>query len=126
MADCSAYGLAKNPLAEKIFLESVLTARAFENTCAVVFVNTGGPKGESKTGSFAGLSRVTLPFVGALGEETMNTSEEGMSIVDIDKEILEEAEKHYKVREDLGREDWHYTYRHDAFSSTQGNVADTT
>lgn len=35
-ADCSAYGLAKNPMSEKLFLESTITARAFENTCAIV------------------------------------------------------------------------------------------
>jgi hypothetical protein len=53
-----------------------------------------------------------MPFVGALGKETRESGEEGMSIVDVDMEILEEAEKNYKVREDLAREDWHYTYRH--------------
>ena len=36
-ADCSNYGLSKNPMSEKLFLETIITARAFENTCAVVF-----------------------------------------------------------------------------------------
>ena len=35
-----------------------------------------------------------------------------MSIVDLDMEILQEAEDNYKVREDLARDDWHYDYRH--------------
>ena len=113
--DCSAYGLAINPLAERVLLESVLTARAFENTCAVVFVNTGGPKGVTKPGTFAGLSRITLPFVGAVGNEELNTGEEGMAVLTIETDYLEEAEKHYKVREDLAREDWHYVYRHSSF-----------
>ena len=56
-----------------------------------------------------------MPFIGALGDETKDSEEEGMSIVDIDMEILDEAEKNYKVREDMGRADWHYTYRHDSF-----------
>lgn len=104
-----------NPLAEKLFLESTLTSRAYENTCAVIFVNAGGPPGTTGRGTYAGLSRVTMPFIGALGDETKDSEEEGMSIVEIDMEILDEAEKNYKVREDLGREDWHYTYRHDNF-----------
>ena len=116
LADCTPYGLEKNPLSEKLFLESAVTSRAFENTCTVIFVNTGGPKGATKPGTFAGLSRVAMPFVGARGSETMNTGEEGMSIVEVDMELLEEAEKNYKVREDLAREDWHYVYRHDSFS----------
>lgn len=31
--DCSKEGLALNPSAEAVFLDGVLTARAFENTC---------------------------------------------------------------------------------------------
>ena len=110
-ADCSAYGLSQNPLAEKLLLESTLTARTFENTCAVVFVNAGAALGDTES-DYAGLSRVTLPFVGPLGDETKDTHEEGMSIVDVDMELIEEAEKHYKVREDIRRDEWHYTYRH--------------
>ena len=48
-----------------------------------------------------------------LGEETKDSAEEGMSVVDIDMEILEEAERNYKVREDMAREGWYYSYRHD-------------
>ena len=82
----------------------------------MVFANAGGPRGSSKSATkpnpYAGLSRVTMPFVGALGDETKDSGEEGMSIVDMDMQILEEAEKQYKVREDLARDDWHYVYRH--------------
>ena len=110
--DCSPYGLRVNPLSEKVFLESALTARAFENTCAVVFVNAGAEKGKENRGNYAGLSRVTVPFTGALGKETMDCGEEGMSLVNLDMEYVEEAEKNYKVREDMEKEGWHYTYRH--------------
>lgn len=58
------------------------------------------------------MSRVTVPFLGALGEETRGFKGEGMSVVEVDMRVLEEAERQYKVREDLGREDWHYVYRH--------------
>ena len=47
---------------------------------------------------YAGLSRVSLPFVGALGDETKDTNEEGMSVVDVDMEMMDEAEQNYKVR----------------------------
>ena len=109
--DCSPYGLSLNPRAEALFLETTLTARAFENTCAIVFVNAGGAKG-SKDSPYAGLSRVAVPFIGALGDETKDTHEEGMSIVELDMKLVEEAEKQYKVREDMAGEDWHYEYRH--------------
>lgn len=71
--------------------------------------------GKTKPGSYAGMSRVTMPFVGALGDETKDSVEEGMSIVEVDMQVLEEAEAQYKVREDMGREDWYYSYRHDSY-----------
>lgn len=111
LADCSPYGLGKNPLSEKLFLEATLTSRTYENTCALVFVNAAAPPGDAQS-HYAGLSRVSLPFVGALGDETKDTAEEGMSVVDVDMEMVEEAEKNYKVREDIAGEKWHYTYRH--------------
>ena len=55
---------------------------------------------------------MVLPFVGALGDETKDTNKEGMSVVDVDMELVEEAEKNYKVRADIEGEGWHYTYRH--------------
>lgn len=113
LADCSPYGLGKNPQSERLFLDTMLTARAYENTCAVVFVNAGAPPGpEGEKSSYAGMSRVAMPFVGALGDETKDTAVEGMSIVEVDMEMIEEAEKNYKVREDIAGEEWHYTYRH--------------
>ena len=134
LTDCSPYGLSVNPRAEALFLESTMTARAFENTCCVIFVNAGGPaiptkketemsmpvEGESgpppdmkpSTGHYAGLSRVALPFVGALGDETKDSAGEAMSIVDVDMRHVEEAEANYKVRADMDTETWHYSYRH--------------
>ena len=53
-----------------------------------------------------------MPFVGALGDLTKDSAEEGMSIVDVDMETIGQAEAQYKVREDMARDDWHYTYRH--------------
>lgn len=77
----------------------------------MVFVNAGGAPGSSNN-NYAGLSRVVAPFIGSLGEETKDSSEEGMSIVNLDMKLVEEAEANYKVREDISKEDWHYVYRH--------------
>ena len=77
----------------------------------MVFANAGGPRESSKPNAYAGLSRVAMPFIEPLGEETRESGVEGMSVVDVDMEVLEEAERNYKVRGDLAREDWHYVYR---------------
>jgi hypothetical protein len=39
-------------------------------------------------------------------------TEEGFIVADLDMEVVEAAERNYKVRQDLKKEDWHYTYRH--------------
>lgn len=78
-------------------------------------MNAGGSPG-SKNSNYAGLSRVTVPFLGVLGDETMDSAEEGMSIVELDMRLVEEAEKNYKVREDMAKGDWHYFYRHTGYA----------
>jgi predicted amidohydrolase len=80
----------------------MVTARCFENTCAVVFANAGGP-----SDVYVGLSQITLPFAGPVG---ILGNEEGMLIGEIDMEILKEAEKNYQVRADMSRENWHYRH----------------
>lgn len=116
LSDCNEAGLRANPLSEALFLESTLVSRCFENTCMVVFANAGGPVGKSTTGAYAGLSQVAVPFKGALGKLG---AEEGMIVVEVDMQILEDAEANYKVREDMGREGWHYEY-----SLTRGDAVD--
>jgi len=97
MRDVSEEGYSLNPEGEAVFLNSTVVSRAFENTCAVVFVNAGGPPRKGENTSFAGLSQVGLPHLGALG--CMGRAE-GMSIVDVDMDVLRIAEENYKVRED--------------------------
>lgn len=53
-----------------------------------------------------------MPFVGALGK--LGGAAEGMCVVDIDMQIMEDAEANYQVRSDLASEGWHYDYRHTA------------
>lgn len=112
--DCNEAGLRQNPAAEALFLDSMLTARAFENTCAVVFANAGGPPGKG----YAGLSQVTVPFVGALSK--LGGGAEGMCVVDIDMGVLEDAEANYQIRADLAKDDWHYDYRHGKAKTERG------
>jgi len=106
LSDCSKAGLAINPTAEVLFLDSMLTARCFENTCAVIFANAGGPPGKG----YAGLSQVCVPYAGPLIR--LGSAAEGMAVTDLDMQILEDAEENYQVRADLARTDWHYEYRH--------------
>ncbi|PYH92777.1 hydrolase, carbon-nitrogen family protein [Aspergillus ellipticus CBS 707.79] len=105
--DASPAALAHNPNSEALFLESTLTARCFENTCAVIFANVA--RGDEESDRFLGLSRVCLPVVGTVG--TMG-AEEGVLVVDMDMGVVRIAEENYKVREDLVRDGWYYTYRH--------------
>ncbi|KAL2220401.1 putative hydrolase, carbon-nitrogen family [Thermoascus aurantiacus ATCC 26904] len=107
--DASPAALSLNPDSEALFLESTLTSRCFENTCAVFFANVAGPAEK-----YLGMSRVCLPHVGPVGKDkkTMEAEEEGVLTVDVDLEVLRVAEENYKVREDIGREGWHYVYRH--------------
>ncbi|GAB7323599.1 hypothetical protein MBLNU13_g07090t1 [Cladosporium sp. NU13] len=104
--DCSEKGLAINPRAEALFLESILPARCFENTCAVVFANAGGPASKG----YAGLSQICVPYAGPIAK--IENSSVGTAIADVDMQIVEDAEENYQVRSDLARLDWHYDYRH--------------
>lgn len=73
---------------------------------AVIFANAGGPPGRG----YAGLSQVTVPFIGPLSR--LGSCAEGMTIVDLDLEILKVAEENYNIRSDIAKDNWHYSYRH--------------
>lgn len=97
MRDVSDEGYALNPDGEALFLNGTVVTRAFENTCAIVFVNAGGPPEKGEDTNFAGLSQVGVPHLGALGRLGRA---EGMSSADLDMDVLRVAEENYKVRED--------------------------
>ncbi|KAK5020070.1 hypothetical protein LTR60_000863, partial [Cryomyces antarcticus] len=108
--------LKRNPGFEPKFLDSMITTRCFENTCAVVFANCGSTEAgqrlhENESNPYVGVSQVAAPFVGAI--ERLG-SEEGMVVAQLDMEILDDAEENYRVREDLAGLQWHYVYRHSA------------
>ncbi|KAG5977413.1 hypothetical protein E4U55_006834 [Claviceps digitariae] len=110
-------GMRLNPGCERMLLDHVCVARAFENTMGVVYVNAGGPGGEEENGgTFCGASQVAMPIVGRLrageaggggGGESMGPGEQ-MRIFEMDLGVLDVAEGVYKVREDMAREGWHY------------------
>ncbi|KAI1175638.1 carbon-nitrogen hydrolase [Nemania sp. FL0916] len=104
MRDVPDEGYALNPEGEAVFLNSTVVARAFENTCAIVFVNAGGPPEEGENSVYAGLSQVAVPHLGALGRLG---GAEGMSIVDLDMHVLDVAEDSYKIRADLQKNSWY-------------------
>ncbi|PSS03413.1 carbon-nitrogen hydrolase [Coniella lustricola] len=108
ITDLDEVGLALNPDSEKVFLDSCVVSRAFENTCAVVFCNKGG------------CSQVAMPILGKVkpkvgeghGESRaeVGLDEDGVSYVEVDLEVLRIAEENYKVREDIQGRGWHYGY----------------
>ncbi|GAM88005.1 hypothetical protein ANO11243_060340 [Dothideomycetidae sp. 11243] len=106
LSDCSPEGLAFNPTAEQLFLDSILTSRCFENTCAIIFANAGGPPGKG----YAGISQVCVPYIGPLVK--LGGCAEGMAIAQLDMGVVEAAEDNYQVRADLAKDGWHYDYRH--------------
>ena len=107
MKDSNADALALNPDSEAVFLNSTIVSRAFENTCAVVYVNAGGPPEEGEQTSYAGISQLAVPHVGPVGR--MGRAE-GMALVDLDMNAVKIGEANYKVRQDMQREGWHYAY----------------
>ncbi|PGG99592.1 hypothetical protein GX51_06241 [Blastomyces parvus] len=88
---------------ESTFLRATLVSRAFENTCAVVFCNAGGPAEEG----YIGLSQVAMPLLGVV-PGSFAGPEAGMRIVEVDMNAVDIAETAYGVRADLANPDWHY------------------
>ncbi|EEA24115.1 hypothetical protein TMatcc_007188 [Talaromyces marneffei ATCC 18224] len=107
--DVSEEVLKINPNSEQLFIESALTSRCFENTCAIVFANAAGP-----ADFYLGLSRVVVPFIGPVDGKSMDAEEEGALVVELDLSLPKLAEENYKIRQDITSKGWHYSYRHDA------------
>lgn len=94
-SDATPVGLARNKDAEAVFLDHVTVARAYENECALIFVNGAG----SKEDGHLGRSSVSLPFYGCIARA--KGSEEELMVVDIDMGVLEDAKRVYKIGSDL-------------------------
>lgn len=107
--DANEEALRLNPNTEQLFVDSTLTSRCYENTCAIVFANAAGP-----ADFFLGMSRVVVPFIGPVDGKSMAAEEEGAMVVDLDMSVLALAEENYKIRQDMASEGWYYSYRHTA------------
>lgn len=95
-------GLKRNPEFEKQALQSLLNARAFENSIAVVFANAGDTENDKNLGQ----SQVVTPFSGSIG--TPLGGEETGKVFDLDMDEIKDAEEYYKIREDMTAKDWRY------------------
>lgn len=106
MDDAGEAGQLSGGQSERLFLESVPVARAFESCVAVAFCNAGG------------LSQVAMPLLGPLGrtapvwrnsvEAGLDEEEDVVSVVDVDLGVLKAAEETYLMRKDMDEEGWHY------------------
>lgn len=95
-----------NPDSEAVFLRAALTTRAFETGACVVFVNASGPESEG----YIAQSQVTLPLRG-VQDGVILGPESDATVVDVGegwKRVVRDAEKVYRIRQDMKREDWHY------------------
>lgn len=96
LSDVNEEALKLNPQSEKVFLESVTVARAFENEAAIVFCNS------------AGMSSIVMPHQGCL--EKAQFGEEKMLVSEIDLGILGLAEENYSIKTDMKDVDWVYAH----------------
>ncbi|HZU68719.1 MAG TPA: carbon-nitrogen hydrolase family protein [Ktedonobacteraceae bacterium] len=93
-------GMKYDENSEIKLVNALCVTRAFENEIVLVYTNAAGRLNyEGNTGTLIGQSQVTVPFKGSLG--TMEHNEEEMRYFVVDTSILDDAEKAYKIREDL-------------------------
>jgi len=93
-------GLQYDANSEIKLVDALCVSRAFENEIALIYTSAAGtmtfPNYREK---LLGHSQVTVPFKGAIKKLEHNREE--MFIQEIDTEILKDAEKVYKTRENL-------------------------
>lgn len=86
--------------AENRHVDALCTARAFEDDIILVYC---GAVGRIQNGRYTelalGRSQITAPLIGPL--KKLEHNKEEMFIQEIDTEILERAERAYKIRKDL-------------------------
>jgi len=84
------------------FVNSLCTARAFENNIVLIYSNVAGKFKYGKLDkNLIGRSQICVPFKGPI--RRLDHNREEMFIQEIDLDILKDAEKVYKIREDLKR-----------------------
>ncbi len=95
-------GLKHNKNSERVLVDSISIARAFENEIIFIYCNGAGKLNlPNFKGKLLGHSQITVPFKGML--KKLNHNKEEMFIEKIDTKILEDAEKAYKIRTNLNK-----------------------
>lgn len=93
-------GMRHNPDSEIVFVDTLCTARAFEQEIILVYANAAGELNlDESHGTLIGHSQVTVPFLGALQRREDN--HEAMFVQTVDTALLADAETAYEIRRDL-------------------------
>jgi predicted amidohydrolase len=93
-------GMKYDENSEIKLVNSLCVTRAFENEIVLVYANAAGRLHYGgNTGTLIGQSQVTVPFKGTVG--SMEHNDEEMRYFVVNTDILHDAEKVYKIREDL-------------------------
>ena len=95
-------GMKYDERSEIKLVNSLCVTRAFENEIILIYANAAGHlQYEGNTGTLIGQSQVTVPFKGPVG--LMEHNDEEMRYFVVNTDILHDAEKAYKIHEDLKR-----------------------
>lgn len=93
-------GIKHNPNSEQVLVNSLCQARAFENEIVMVYSNAAGNFTASKSkDELIGQSQIAIPFKGNL--KSLEHNREEMFIQEVNLQVLNDAERVYKIREDL-------------------------
>lgn len=93
-------GTRYNTQSEITSVNALCTARAFENSIAVVYANSAGRLDwDTIHAKLIGQSQITLPFIGPT--KHLINNKEAMFIQELDLDILKKAEWSYKTRQDV-------------------------
>ncbi|MFW6107577.1 MAG: carbon-nitrogen hydrolase family protein [bacterium] len=93
-------GQQRERAAEQVFIDACCTARAFENEMAMVFCNAAGTwEGSRGPCTSAGHSQLAMPFLGPVAR--LDHNREAVLVAEVDRALLEEAERSYQIKQDL-------------------------
>jgi predicted amidohydrolase len=98
--DAGKIGNSYDKNSEIKLVDSLCISRAFENELIFVYCNAAGKLDLGKySDTLIGHSQITVPFKGVISK--LDHNKEDMIIQEIDTDIVKDAEKVYKIREDL-------------------------
>ena len=96
----ASVGLKYDKNSDAKLVDAMCVGRAFENEIIMVYCNSAGnlilPKFKGK---LLGHSQIAVPFMGAI--KKLEHNKEEMFVQEVDTAILKDAEKAYKIRNDL-------------------------